>query len=292
VLSSSDLDSAFEPGVRALVGVSLSDWYRIEFSSFALSSWSDSASVRYNAADGTGNLLSPFSSFGDQQGRAGLVTLPDDGSFQPVEGLDFNELASVSYASRLNNAELNLRRRVIMPQRRHRSAELSYLLGLRYMKVREDFGYDTESPLPDPGGGTQNTVDVRTGNDLFGVQLGALSQFLVVDRGWIDFEIKGALFMNDADSRIQGQIQGTDVMLDDDQDVTAFATDLSLQFNYQFAPEWTIRAGYNAMWLTGVALASDNFSSNATTMAGGTANLDHSGDVVYHGPNIGLIWAR
>ena len=219
--------------------------------------------------------------------------MPDDGSFQPVVGLDFNELASVSYTSELDNAELNVRRRVVMPENCHLCAEMSCLVGLRYMKVLESFGYDTQSPLPDPDG-TQNTVDVRTGNDLFGVQLGALAQFMVENRAWIDFEIKGALFMNQADSRIRGQIQGADVLLNNDQDVTSFLGDLSLQFNYQFAPAWTIRAGYNVMWLTGLALASENFSNNATLMVDGNAiaNLYHDGNVVYHGPNIGLIWAR
>ncbi len=297
VLSTSSFDDELKPGERALVGVALSDWYRLEFSYLGLHSWSDSAAVRYNNADGEdGNLLSPFSSFGDRLGRPGLDPLMDDGSFEAVEGLDFNELASISFSSELDSAELNVRRRVCMPANRHVAAEMSCLVGLRYMQVREDFGYFTQSPLPDFE--TQNAVDVRTENDLFGVQLGALAQFLVHNRAWIDLQVKGAFFLNQAESRVAADVydvlnaQNETSALNDEVDCASFLGDISLQFNYQFAPSWTIRAGYNAMWLTGVALASENFVGDASTLINGPASVDHSGSVVYHGPNIGLIWAR
>jgi len=299
VLSTSSFDNELKPGERALVGVALSDWYRLEFSYLGLHSWSDSAAVRYNNADSAdGNLLSPFSSFGDLLGRARLDPLPDDGSFHPIEGWDYNELASISFSSELDSAELNVRRRVCMPANRHVAAEMSCLVGLRYMQVREDFGYFTQSPLPDLE--TQNAVDVRTQNDLFGVQLGALAQFLVHNRAWIDLQAKGAFLLNRAESRVvadvhtivEGQAELAAGELNDEVDCASFLGDISLQFNYQFAPSWTIRAGYNAMWLTGVALASENFVGDASTLLYGPASVDHSGSVVYHGPNIGLIWTR
>ena len=151
-----------------------------------------------------------------------------------------------------------------MPTDRHVCAEMSCLVGLRYMKVDEEFVVPS-----DPDWTT-------TENDLFGVQIGALAQFLVHNRAWIDFEVKGAMFMNEADTNWWN-------VATDSADCTSFLGDLSLQFNYQFAPSWTIRAGYNAMWLTGVAIASENHNA---------ACIDHSGNLVYHGPNIGLIWAR
>jgi hypothetical protein len=298
VLSSSDFAADFAPGVRTLLGLSLSDWYRVEFSYLGLYSWSDSMSVRYDANDGTGNLLSPFSSFGDLQGRPGLDPLAD-GDFQPVEGWDFNELATISYRSRLDSAELNVRRRVDMLTGPHPCGETSCLVGLRYLKVREEFNYFTRSPLPDPDG-SENSVAVRTDNDLFGVQVGTLMQFLVHNRAWIDLEIKGALLLNQAENRVDsnvnafvnGALTPRQRSLRDREDCAAFLGDLSLQFNYQFAPSWTFRAGYNAMWLSGAALASDNFSGSADTLIYGPAFIDHGGNVVYHGANIGITWAR
>lgn len=290
-LTSGDLDGGFEPGMRALIGVSLSDWYRLEASYFGSYSWADSATVRYYASDGTGNLLSPFSNFGDPDGVLSLDPVPD-GTFQAVQGLDFNDRASVSWSSQLDNYELNVRRRLCMRPSRYVAGETSCLVGLRYMKLREDLEYRTDSPLPAPDG-TQNTEDVRVDNDLFGPQIGALAQLLVHDRAWIDLSIKGAILFDQAESRVAANIEPTVTAFRASEDATAFLGDLSLKFNYQFTPSGTIHVGYNALWLTGVALASRNFVSDIETLDNdGPGFVDHSGDVVFHGPNIGITWAR
>jgi hypothetical protein len=141
------------------------------------------------------------------------------------------------------------------------------------------FGYQ------DSNGTRENAVTVSTRNHMFGVQLGSLSQFLVVDRGWIDFEIKGVMFFNEASNQI-------DANPTVEKPCTAFMGDLSLTFNYQIAPAWTFRAGYNAMWLSGVALASENFLVDTSTLVTGPGSLDHRGNLVYHGPSIGVVFVR
>jgi len=219
-------EAEFQPGIRALAGVSLSDWYRIEFSYLGMHSWTESCCA-----------------------------------------MDDDPVTKISFSSEFDNAELNLRRRVVMPADRHVCAQMSCLVGLRYMRVDEE--------VVDPG-----AISIVTDNDLFGVQIGALAQFLVHNRAWIDFEVKGAMFMNEAEGAGLGPNANVTAA---SADCTSFLGDLSLQFNYQFAPSWTIRAGYNAMWLTGVALACENRDAEC---------FDHDGEVVYHGPNIGLIWAR
>lgn len=300
VLTSGDLDGEFEPGVRALIGVSLSDWYRLEWSYIGSYSWADSASVRYDASDGTGNLLSPFSNFGYPEGELNLDPVPD-GFFNPVHGLDFNSRACVTWSSQLDNFELNLRRRVCMPRDRHVCAEMSCLVGLRYMKLREALDYRTESPAfpkaESPVGAFENTESVRIDNDLFGPQIGALAQFLVHNRAWIDVSITGAILFDRAESDVVAHVNPggvpTDAAFSAEENATAFLGDLSVQFNYQFAPAWTVRAGYNAIWLSGVALATKNFVSDINALGNGCPHsVDHDGDVVYHGPSIGITWAR
>ncbi len=294
VLTSGDLDGGFEPGVRALFGVSLGDWYRLEGSYFGSYSWSDSATVRYDARDGTGNLLSPFSNFGDPEGVLSLDPVPD-GTFQGVEGLDFNNRASISWSSQLDNYELNLRRRVCMQPSRYVAAEMSVLLGLRYMQLRETLDYETASALPNPD--TENTQNVVVDNDLFGPQIGALAQFLVHNRAWIDWGIRGAILFDRTESRVAANVHSDGVPVaaafSGTEDATAFLGDLSLKFNYQFAPSGTVHIGYNALWLTGVALATENFVSDINTLVNdGPGAVDHDGDVVFHGPTIGITWAR
>lgn len=284
VLGTNDFDKNFEPGFRVTLGRALGDWYRIEGSYFGTHQWSDQAQVRYTAPIGggvDGNMLSPLSNFGNPGGVPGLFTLTED-EWNPQPGLDFNTMADIRFRSRLDNAELNLRRRVrtaIDPQVR---AETSCLVGLRYTDIGESLAYKDSN----------HDVSVRTNNSMFGIQIGALSQFLVVDRGWIDFEIKGVMFFNNASNQIESSVQSFPAITNAQADRTAFMGDLSLMFNYQIAPAWTFQLGYNAIWLNGVALASENFLVDVNTLVSGPGALDASGRVVYHGPTIGMVLAR
>jgi hypothetical protein len=236
----------------------------------------------YDPGDG---LLSPFSNFGNPNGFPGLGAIAEV-DYIPSPLYDYNDYASIRFVSTMDDAQLNLRRRIRTAVDRQVRAETSCLLGLRYMNIAESFWYEARSPLRD---GTQSRA-VHTNNDLFGVQLGALAQFLVVDRGWIDLEIKGVMFFNEASNRIQSNF-----LIDPDPAQvhrTSFMGDLSLNFNYQFAPAWTFRAGYNAMRLSGVALASENALVNIDTLVSSANAVYHKGDVVYHGPSIGIVYAR
>ena len=67
-LSTGDFRADFSPGIRAVVGKTLGDWYRLEVSYFGSYSWDDVAAVRNldtNDLGGAGDLYSPFSAFGD-----------------------------------------------------------------------------------------------------------------------------------------------------------------------------------------------------------------------------------
>ena len=108
--------------------------------------------------------------------------------------LDYNNLAVIEYHSKLENMELNLRRQVLMPPG---PLALSLLVGARYARIREEFGYHTESMSP-VGTNSFNTVNVDTGNELWGVQLGALFEFQVTYRSKITLDLKGGIFNNHA----------------------------------------------------------------------------------------------
>jgi hypothetical protein len=267
-LSTGDFRADFSPGIRAVVGTTLGNWYRLEVSYFGSYSWDDLAAVRSEDND----LYSPFSDFGDPAG------LPD---------YDYNDFASIRFSSTLNNGELNLRRRVLM---RPGSYEASFLVGGRYLQIDEEFGYLTQSSME----GTTNQMTVDTGNSLWGAQVGLLSQFLIQPKCWIDFEMKGGIFTNRASltRTYTGPAALTGVVGTDEQDRTSFVGDLSLQFNYQFAPAWTFYAGYNALWVTGLATGAANFEASIPMLTAGPTILDHSSDAVYHGPNIGLVFTH
>ncbi len=279
-LSTSDFRADFRAGVRALVGKSLSDWYRVEVSYIGSYDWTDIAAVRNdddNDQDGVGNLYTPFTNFGDPDGQVGL---------------DYNRLAAISLRSRLDNGELNLRRRLLM---RPGSYETSFLIGARYLEISEQFTYETLSGLPDPLDRI-NQYGSDTNNEMIGIQIGLEGQFLVQPRMWVDCEIKGGIFQNHASLRREFTVaevggDSASIFTSDDVDRTSFVGDISLQFNYHFAPAWTFTAGYNVIWVTGVALGANNFEDDIALLALGPAYIDHGGQLVYHGPSFGVTFA-
>jgi hypothetical protein len=281
MLGTGNFDTDFSAGVRAMVGKTLGDWYRLEGLYFGSYSWDDSAAVRNvdaNTQGGTGNLFSPFSAFGSPAG---------------VVGLDYNNFASLRFNSTLNNGEINLRRRILM---RPGSYEASCLFGGRYMRIGEDFDYLTQSTVPGPNT-TSNEVAIETDNSMIGLQVGLLSQVLVQPKCWVDFEMKGGIFSNRAelDRTYTVSTNGGAAAIytgADQCDRTSFVGDLSLQVNYQFAPSWTVFGGYNAIWVTGLANAAENFTTDVSVLTLGPASIDHDGVTVYHGPNIGIVFTH
>ncbi|MEZ6110946.1 MAG: hypothetical protein R3C99_08020 [Pirellulaceae bacterium] len=53
-----------------------------------------------------------------------------------------------------------------------------------------------------------------------------------------------------------------------------------------------MRLGYQATWITGVALAEQNLPADLMVAPVRPAEVNHGGDIVYHGPVIGLTWVR
>lgn len=281
VLGTGTCNHDFSAGTRVLVGKTLGDWYRLEGVYFGAYDWDGAAAVRSGDANdqgGVGNLYSPFSNFGDPTGFVGL---------------DYNDFASLRFNSKLHNVELNLRRRILM---RPGDYEASFLVGARYMDISEEFEYLAQGTTPGPGV-TSNQVAVETDNQMIGVQVGLLGQFLVQPKCWIDFEMKGAAMANQASlDRLYTTASAGGAAAafagSDEHDGTSFVGDLSLQVNYQFAPSWTLFGGYNAIWATGLALGAENFERDVNMLMLGPTNVANCGNAVYHGPNIGLVFSH
>ena len=84
---------------------------------------------------------------------------------------------------------------------------------------------------------------------------------------------------------------GTTFNGSDDHNRTAFLGELSLTYNHQVSRALTFRAGYSAIWVTQVALATRNFTDNLYLAEKGPVEARNDGDVVYHGPSLGLVLA-
>ncbi len=275
VLSTRDLDMPFSAGPRFLVGHTFGDSvYQVEFSYFWLNDVDEAAAVRDNTpnSQGTqGNLFSPFTGFGAT----------------PTVGLDYNNFVSIREFSFMHNMELNLRRQLPMPPG---MLSTSFLIGARFMGIRERFSYYSESAAPAPA--TTNLVRVSTRNELYGFQIGQLFEFNVDRQWWINTELKGAICNNAAGQEtLYTQTIGgvaTSFTGTRGKDGTSFIGDLAVTLVCRPMPHLTTRIGYQAIWVTGAAIGARNFNPDVNILSNGPAQIDLRGTVVYHGPHAGL----
>lgn len=288
--STGDLDSPFRIGGKLVVGHTLGDSrWQIDGTYFALDSWDSSASIRDTSINNqgvSGNLFSPFSNFGGQ---------PAPGEdYSPQYGYDYNNYVSVREVSQLQNGELNLRYLMPMP---HECLTAKFIVGLRYMSINEKLDYDSESNVSNigvPGFVSTTQLLTTTTNSLLGPQLGGEFYFYTYPNCWIDVGIKGAVCNNQSGQRTSG-MRPADISWDDinngSRNTTSFVGDLDVSLVWQLTSHLTTRIGYQALWVTDVAMARRNFSQPASGLENGTSFLDTTGDVVYHGPHIGLEYS-
>jgi hypothetical protein len=218
--------------------------------------------------------MSPFSNFGTPA----------------IVGLDFNTFVSIRNISNMYNVELNVRQTLELDPS---IMGMSLLYGFRYINIDERFEYRTESNSPAPAG-AQNAVDVDTGNKLFGFQLGTMVEFRVDEDCWLNFEFKAGICQNNAvqnSSYTTGPLAGptttTSGGVGDDK--TTWLLDGALSYEYRITPAWVFRAGYQAVWIDGLALGSENFNNDVNILLLGPPQLVADGSVVYHGPFAGLM---
>jgi putative beta barrel porin BBP7 len=291
VLDFHDVDDGYRGGWNAMIGRTFGERGAMEVSYFGLSDWSDTRTVTDNTPfqledpdtnPGVGaSLFSPFTDLGGD----------------PVEGLDYNYLTSISYSSSLYGLEWNLRRQLIIPAY---WVQGSVLIGGRYMDLREGFSYYSESAYP---AAATNSVTTHTENKMTGVQVGAEFNFQVEPQCWVDCEIKGGIFNNAASQNTTFVHVGVPAYEDIPPDnyraenTSTFALDLSLHLTYECNSFTTLRIGYQALWIDGLALASDNAANVLVLGPAGPvnppnrANLVNNGKAVYHGPRLGITCA-
>ena len=76
-----------------------------------------------------------------------------------------------------------------------------------------------------------------------------------------------------------------------DKDVTSWTGEMRMTLVYQFGQHLTTHVGYEAVMISRLALASQNFETDLSILANGPWVLDNGGTVVYHGPSIGATFA-
>jgi hypothetical protein len=279
LLSTNDLDFNEELGFRLTAAKQIFAGATAEFTYFGLFNWSASAANR--TPTNPDDIFSVLSNFGQT----------------PFNGFDETDRAashSISYSSTIDNFEMNFRKRFTAPNCR---LQYSWLAGIRYVYLLEDFNYTTI------GGGAPSrgsmVYDVRARNSLTGFQIGGDAWLNLVPGVNIGADIKAGVFGNYANQNtsilatttapastttFNESIDGNDVSL---------IADANLYFMWRLGPNWTVRAGYNFLFLEGVALGTENFNTSpGAILAGGASNrvaaINDDGNVFYHGGFGGL----
>lgn len=208
------------------------------------------------------------------------------------------DVARATYSSTLDSAEANIfahfsdggySRRASAPWRRcrgYQEGSIDWLLGFRWAGLNEAAALNF-SPSGNPGAGLYS---VRSTTNLFGTQVGSRGR-IVWDRWAMEGWAKVAL-MGSGMSQSQAPIQNSILDFQERPARSAsasgvgFVGDLNLSATYRLTDTWGLRAGYNLIWLSGVALAPDQFDFS-TPPAGGS-RLVGNGSVFLNGANLGL----
>ncbi|MEZ6117284.1 MAG: Lpg1974 family pore-forming outer membrane protein [Pirellulaceae bacterium] len=259
-LSASDLDISNTSGFRITGAYLIGPATNIEATYFGGFNWNSSASA--NSGD---NLYSVFSDFGTN----------------PFNGFPETDAAyhhSVAFSSELDNGELNVRHRWVSANCLVHS---SFLVGVRYFRLADDLIYRTRTNL------SQLNYHVKTDNDLVGVQLGGDMALCVTPRFKIAGDAKAGLY--GAHSKQKTWAPSVAFSELESASDAAFVADAGLNGIFRVSPKMAIRAGYQVLFVSGVATAIENFNTNSPLTAR-TAFVNNNDDVVFHGANVGIEW--
>lgn len=255
-LNVDDLAFGFEVGPRVNLSRRLGRDCTLEIGYFGIFGWTASA-VR----DGNPLILFPNP----------LVAFPP--------GVMYSTQMAVEYTSDLQSGEVNFRERC--------NDRIELLAGLRWVELEENFHVEGADATPDP----TPRFNTHAVNSMYGMQIGTYAK--VFDRGGrftVDGFLKTGVFANEARQRsVSLGNLGTAATATDSKHDTAFLGEIGLTGVWRLTDRWTARVGYQAMWITGIALAPDQTPfMSLDALDAGVATLSTDGSLFYHGGHVGF----
>ncbi len=251
LLRTSDLSFNMVLGPSLLVGRRVDSATAFELSYFGTHFWSSSARVA-----GVNDLDLPD------------VIVGAANDFDNADRMIFRNTAQ------LHNAEFNYV---------YRYNSISVLYGFRYLNWEETYNINSTD-----NDGDTSDYNLRASNNLFGAQVGTRIDRRACHLDW-QLTSRAGIFGNAAMQRQLLLDNGNTFDLRDTMDReanVAFASDMNLSASYTLNNTWRIRAGYNILWLQGLALGPDQLDFTDDLSSG--TRLRTRGGVFLHGANIGL----
>jgi hypothetical protein len=254
VLTTHSLGFNMVAGPRLGLGYVLNESGTIEVSYFGLHHWDAS-----DVALGNNNLR-----------------LPGDLSLATLDFFDADRMR-LDYTAELHNAEANYCYRT-------RFESLSLLAGFRYLNLDETFNINAG----DVDTGRSSDYNIHATNRLYGGQLGGRLR-KEWDRFGLDFVGKAGIFGNTASQHtFVGDFDNTFVIRNSTTNGSraTFIGELGLSGTCRLTKTLYAKAGYNVLWIEGLARAPDQLDFTDTPQSG-TALVFGKGAFL-HGVNVGL----
>ena len=255
-LNSNDLSQGFAGGPRlGLIGHGNGD-YDLEFSFFGIDDWSNAKCIPPN-------------------GSSPVFTAPGD-FLQTTDHT--NQGMAWSYATRLYNAELNVRWDLC--------PRVTMLAGFRWLNLGENL----QGTLP-----PERSVpfwDTSTTNNLYGLQIGEDWKMLNCGCFSVNGLVKAGIFDNCANETTGVSIYRIVRWESASINEAAFVGEIGLQCKYQVTQRLSLKLGYEAIWLQNVASAPGQIQetlSHVTRPVNVQAlGVDSGSGVFFHGATAGL----
>lgn len=214
---------------------------------------------------------------------------------------EFNgrSLARATYASTLNSTEVNIFSRTddggycrdaAQPWRRcegYCRGTFDWLAGFRWAGLDESAGLTLtggSSPLP-------GVYSLRSSTNLFGAQLGGRGR-MEWERwaleGWAKAALCGSAMTQSQDPIVDAAVPDPPIRPAQSaaEGGVGFIGDINATLVYRLTDTWGLRAGYNLIWLSGVALAPNQFDFGAASTSG--SGLNGGAGLFLHGASLGL----
>jgi hypothetical protein len=224
----------------------------LEVAYFGMDSWANSATI-------TGDILVQFPS----------VLHPAWPPAAPMGTATFNT------SSALYSLEANLRYDT--------RSWWTLLAGFRWVELSDEFDVAFAT------GGATSRYNIDVDNHLYGFQVGGEGRLWERNAWRLEGWFKAGIYHNSADQTTFEDLSAMPAgiaTVDASGDQTAFLGEIGLNVTYQLTRRLGLRAGYQLMWLDGVALALDQLDN--TNPAAGLATLDSGSDLFLHGGHVGL----
>ncbi|MEX2306214.1 MAG: BBP7 family outer membrane beta-barrel protein [Pirellulales bacterium] len=308
VLSSRDLEYDPEVGFRIVGRYDIDPLAVFEFGYMGIFDYEDSATATSNLNE----LFSLFSSFGNPPpfGNAPPNVGVLDGPMRETERASRH---SIEIESDIQTAELSYRRYWVgyIPR-----ISGTLLAGFRYTRLNEEFLFATVGSTAeiqqagDPLASLDYTIDAD--NHLAGFQTGGDIWIGLIQGLRLGGEGKVGLYNNHytLENRVES-FPGTtptvpptpspDLFERFRENQPALIAEASVDLVADILPSWSLRVGYEVLFINSIVLAGDNFNTGSPFNQGPVDNtfgplrvpfVDDQNDVLYHGGHVGLeyIW--